>query len=122
MKDKYLLVVEDEEDTIVIFKIALEEAGFDHEVLFARTGEEAIQLLFGDNEEACSRIPELVILDINLPGLSGFDVLRAIRSHPECSKLSVLICSSSGDSKDIDSAYQLQANGYVVKPSAIYDW
>lgn len=82
----------------------------------ARDGAEAIDYL-----EACDQgdgppWPELVLLDLNLPKLSGFEVLERIKSDPVLRRIPVIVLSTSSSPSDVAQAYQLQANAYVTKP------
>ena len=63
----------------------------------------------------------MMFLDVKMPAATGFDVLRWVREHPECSVLPTLMLSSSGDEGDVELAYELGANGYFVKPPHLDD-
>ena len=65
--------------------------------------------------------PSVMFLDVKMPGATGFDVLRWVREHPECSVLPTLMLSSSDDENDVKLAYELGANGYFAKPATLND-
>jgi CheY-like chemotaxis protein len=68
-------------------------------------------------EDAHAALPDLVLLDWKLPGLSGNDVLLRLRAHQDLRKIPVLVFSTSGEDEDVHSAYRAHANGYIKKPS-----
>lgn len=105
-----LLVVDDNPDDIEILKIALES--IDRNILLyeALDGETAIRML---RDEHCR--PNLILLDLKMPGMSGFDVLRIIRSEEKLKYLPVVICSSSALERDKSEAESAGANGYIGK-------
>ena len=84
----------------------------------ARDGEEAVQLLL--RNEPTAPLPDLILLDWNLPKISGDEVLRRVKQHPDLRKIPILVFSSSDADADILSAYANHANGYITKP-ADYD-
>ena len=86
---------------------ALSEAG--HESVGAADGEEALKLLK-------SVTVDLAIVDRNMPGISGVDVIRAIRANPKTAALKVLMCTGDSVTKDVEEAFAVGANDYVLKP------
>jgi two-component system, OmpR family, response regulator len=105
-----LLVVDDEESLADLLVEALSFQGYD--VTAARTGLEAL-----DAVEAAR--PDLIVLDVNMPGLDGFEVVRRLRSGEEA--LPVIMLTTSDDPKDIGASYSCGVNGYVLKPSRFED-
>ena len=114
-----ILLIEDNGDDIELIKIALESSPIQKNIVVATDGEEAIAYLFG-NPHSChgahKNRPDLIILDIQLPRISGFEVLRKIRANRETTSIPVVIFSSSMEEKDISSANCLCANSYIQKP------
>jgi len=94
---------------------ALEEHGVFCEVILIWDGERAVAFI-QDLEMADARCPDLVILDLNLPRVPGYDVLRRMRASARCGHVPVAILTSSTDRKDRESAAQLGANRYLSKP------
>lgn len=113
MKAKVVLLVEDsahdEMFTLRAFRKTLEFTS----VVVARDGEEAVGLL---NTESRGSRPDLILLDLKVPKLDGFEVLRHIREHRHLKLVPVVIMSSSGEERDVDRSYALGANSYIRKP------
>jgi CheY-like chemotaxis protein len=80
----------------------------------ARDGEEALQYI--EKWESGFPRPVVILLDLNMPKVGGLEVLRAIKTHPTFKTIPVVILTTSADSKDIKTAYDLGANSYIVKP------
>jgi len=114
-----ILYVEDDESDAFLFEHALEQAGVSQRLVILPTGKAAIEYLSGAGAYA-DRIehplPILALLDLNMPGMSGLEVLKWIRATPRISTLLVVMLSSSNQDADIHRAYQQGANGYLVKP------
>ncbi len=113
-----ILVAEDDESDVLLLRRAFKEAGLTQPVHFARDGHEAIEFLWGRRHGANDRAPALVILDLKMPRRSGLEVLHWIRAQNVLRCLPVLIFSSSARREDIERAYSLGANGFLVKPAS----
>jgi CheY-like chemotaxis protein len=114
-----ILLAEDEEDYVLLLRKAFIEAGIASPVYTVSTGPELIAYLKGDGKYASRDeypLPDLLLLDIKLPGYTGLEVLQWIRSQSGLSGLRVLILTSSEDMKDINEAYRLGANSFLLKP------
>lgn len=114
-----VLLVEDNPHDAELTMIALRKKGVDGNVFLVRDGAEALDFLFarGAFEGARTITPlKLVLLDLKLPKLNGFEVLEAIRKHADFAVMPVVIHSSSAVEADIKRAYELGANSYIVKP------
>lgn len=110
-----ILLVEDNPDDEELTRIAFRKARVSNEIVVARDGAEALELLFG----AGTRIePILIMLDLNLPKVEGLEVLRQVRSHDATTLVPVIILTSSKQQEDVTRSYQLRANAYVRKPVA----
>ena len=109
---KQILLVEDEQFLSTLLKNRLEKDGF--EVTLARDGEEAVNLLKTVK-------PSLVLLDLILPKMSGFDVLEAINSDPQLHKAPVMIISNLGQESDIERGKELGAVDYFIKAKISID-
>lgn len=116
--EKTILLVEDNPDDIELTIRALKKANIKNELIIARDGCEALDFLLqrGDWEDKERTLPQLVLLDLKLPRLSGLEVLKEIRANPSTRYLPVVILSSSGEEEDLVQGYQLGANSYVRKP------
>jgi len=113
-----VLVVEDREDDILLLRRAFRAAGILNPVMTVRSGEEAIWYLAGEGKY-WSRIefplPRLILLDLKMPEMDGFEVLEWIRSRKEFSAITVIVLTSSKEIKDVKRAYELGANSFIVK-------
>jgi chemotaxis family two-component system response regulator Rcp1 len=111
-----LLVVEDSLSFLYLIREAFSARGDIHwELTIAMDGEEALRLLF-EEENGNVPLPNLVLLDWNLPKVSGSEVLQRIKQHDKLRRIPVLVFSSSESDEDIHTAYDNHANGYITKP------
>jgi CheY-like chemotaxis protein len=119
-----ILYVEDEEADVVLLEHVLKKVGIQNPLQAVKDGKLAKDYLAGEppfHNRGRHPLPGLVLLDLNLPYWSGFEVLEWIRQQPQLRRLPVLIFSSSNRPDDIARAYDAGANGYVVKPNALAD-
>jgi two-component system response regulator len=115
-----ILQVEDDEGDVLLLRHAFETVGITNPVRLARDGQMAIDYLGGVGEFANRDLypePCLVLLDLKLPRLDGFQVLEWIAQQPKWKHLAVVVFSSSALTRDIERAYALGANSYIEKPS-----
>lgn len=108
----HILLVEDSQDDIELTLRALNR-NVELAVTVVRDGAEALSYLLGKAERS---LPDLVLLDINLPKLSGLDVLKALRGHAETALLPVVMLTTSREERDVVASYRGGANSYVRKP------
>ncbi len=116
--DNFILSIEDNSDDILLFGLAFRKAKLSARVEFLTDGEKAISYF---SPMPAKALPLLLLLDLKLPKKSGFEVLAWLRSQPALQRLPVIILSSSSQPEDIDQAYDLGANSYLVKPANIDD-
>jgi len=114
-----VFLVEDNEADVFLFKRAISEWKNPHQLTIARDGEEAIKLL---NRDEKSAVPALIVLDLNLPKLSGFDVLTHIKKTPSLSSIPTVIYTGSNNQEEAERAYQLKADRFVQKPSDLKEY
>lgn len=117
--EKVVLIVDDNPDDIALTLRALKRNGLACQIEVVRTGEEALDWLYAKGEYAGRNInqkPFLILLDMHMPGISGLDVLKKIRSKGETKYLPVVLFSTSQNPEDIAKSYDLGANSYVRKP------
>ncbi len=115
-----VLVAEDDEIDAFLLRRAFSRAGLEVPVKFVRDGQEAVDYLSAETgrpDRSSHALPGLVLLDLKMPRLDGFDVLKWLRQHPDLRRLSVVIFTSSNEPQDINLAYDLGANSYAVKPT-----
>jgi CheY-like chemotaxis protein len=119
-----ILYVEDEETDVMLLQHVFGKLGIDSPLKIVKDGREAKDYLAG-NEPFADRarypLPGLVLLDLNLPYWSGFQVLEWMRQQPQLRRLPVVIFTSSSRPDDIVRAYEVGANAYLVKPNALGD-
>jgi CheY-like chemotaxis protein len=112
-----LLLVEDNPDDVEIAIRALRKSRLINDIRVVRDGEEALSLLFPDGVRDLDQFrPDLILLDLNLPKVSGFDVLDRIKTSDELSSTPVIVLTVSEREEDIARAYRLGANTYITKP------
>jgi len=114
-----ILLVEDREDDVVLVRKAFEKAELANPVYVVRNGEEAVAYLTGDAAFANRNeypLPDLILLDLKMPKLDGFETLLWIRNQPGIRNIPIVILTSSEQLRDVTRAYALGANSYLVKP------
>jgi len=119
MADKVILLVEDNPDDVSLTFRAFKKNNFENAAVVACDGVEALNYLFGFGEHAdrdLSIMPSLVLLDIKLPLLNGFELLRKIRADERTRYLPVVMLTSSIQEEDVLEGYRLGVNSYVRKP------
>jgi two-component system response regulator len=125
MKHKTILLVEDNPDDEELTLLALKESNILNEVVVARDGAEALDYLFGAGKFAgrdSPILPQLVLLDLKLPKVSGLEVLERMRAHPSLQLIPVVVLTSSSEEDDIVNSYRLGANSYVRKPVEFHNF
>lgn len=115
MSQTLVLITDDDEDDRFFLRQAIKRHLKKATVCEAQNGEEAIKCL---NGEAAKADFSLVLLDINMPGMDGFEVLNAIRSSPSLKNIPTVILSTSGSSGQVKKAYEMGANAYIQKPTS----
>lgn len=119
MKDKIILLVEDNQDDEALTIRALEKGRIKNKLIVVRDGAEALDFLFckGAHSDRDPKVfPQVVLLDLKLPKVDGLEVLARIRSNERTRLLPVIILTSSREEKDLVAGYENGANSYIVKP------
>jgi two-component system response regulator len=119
MKNKIILLVEDNPDDETLTLRALKKSKILNELIVARDGAEALDFLFGTGAYAgrdTSIQPQLILLDLKLPKVDGLEVLKRLRADPRTALLPVTILTTSNEERDIITSYQLGVNSYIRKP------
>lgn len=121
MKTNYtIMVVEDEENDFYLLERAFKKNKITNPIQWMKDSMEALHYLKGEGIYANRKefpFPEIVILDLKTPRMTGLELLAWIRDHPECRVIPTIIMSSSKQDSDVQKAYELGANTYFVKPS-----
>jgi CheY-like chemotaxis protein len=118
-EDAVILLVEDRADDILLIQRAFQRAGVKNPMVVTRNGDEAIEYLSGQGmfrNRAEYPLPWLILLDLKMPRIDGFEVLKWVRSQPELRRIVVVVLTSSEEIPDVNRAYDLGANSFMVKP------
>lgn len=114
-----ILLAEDDEDYVLLIQQAFSKAHVPNPLYVVSTGQEALMYFKGEGKYANREeypLPELLLLDLKLPRYNGFEILAWIRSKPGLAALRVLVLTSSDQIRDVNDAYRLGANSFLVKP------
>ncbi len=122
MKPIHILLVEDNEGDIVLTTDALKDGKIKNTFSIVRDGWEAIQYLEKKEGYENAEIPDLILLDINLPKINGHKVLKHIKNSSTLRMIPVVMLTTSSDEKDIELSYQNHSNCYITKPVDINDF
>lgn len=114
-----ILLVEDNEGDIVLTTEALEVCQFGNELSVLRDGNDALHYLMTKSRLNSHELPDLILLDINLPKKNGHEVLQSVKNHPELKHIPIIILSTSSTEMDILKAYQEHASCYIIKPAEV---
>lgn len=118
-RNKVVLLVEDNPDDEELTRLAFDNSRLLNELVVVRDGAEALEYLFATgrySERNAERVPQVILLDLKLPKVSGLDVLRRIREDDRTQMIPVVVLTSSKEEEDIVRSYKLGANAYVRKP------
>jgi two-component system response regulator len=119
MTEREILLVEDNQDDEMLTRRAFKKNNILNELVVARDGVEALDYLFGTGAHAgrdITVVPQVVLLDLNLPRVGGLEVLRRIRGDDRTKLLPVVVLTSSKEDEDVVRSYSLGANSFVRKP------
>lgn len=114
-KKMMIMLVEDNPDDEELTLVAFEESRLLNEVVVARDGAEALEYLL-DPAGKGHALPHLILLDLNLPKVSGLEVLRKLRQNPRTRLLPVVMLTTSKEESDLINSYDLGCNSYIRKP------
>ncbi len=114
---KMILVADDDEDDCLLIKDALVDIGLDREVQFVSDGIELMVFL-----ENCARLPDLIVLDLNMPRKGGREVLKEIRDNSRFNKIPIVVLTTSEGSRDIALCSSLGAKLFITKPGMYSEW
>ncbi|HUR44510.1 MAG TPA: response regulator [Candidatus Saccharimonadales bacterium] len=119
---RLILIAEDDENDVDLLRCAIRCVNVLNPIQVVRDGLEAMHYLSGNGryaDRATFPFPGALFLDLKLPKLSGFEVLRWLKQHEECKVIPVMVLTGSGLEQDVTKAYQLGANSYMVKPGSL---
>src|SRR4051812_11872496 len=118
-EEALILLVDDRQDDVLLALHSFEKAGIKNPTRVVTDGDQAIAYLSGTGTYADRKeypLPMLILLDLKMPRVDGFEVLKWIRSHPGLAAIPVVVLTSSEDIRDVNLAYRLGANSFLVKP------
>ena len=122
MNPIHILLVEDNLADIMLTQEAFEEAQFPHHLHVARDGVEALAFLRQEGEFQGEAIPDVILLDLNMPRMNGIEALSIIKADQNLRHIPVIVLTTSRSDEDIWRSYNLHANAYVPKPVALSDF
>ncbi len=119
-----ILLIEDDPNDQILIRRAVKKANILNSVFVLGDGEKAIQYLSGEkdySDRSKHPLPILIILDLKMPKVSGLDVIEYVKKQPLIKRIPIIVLTSSKDTSDINSAYDLGVNSYLVKPVKFED-
>ncbi len=114
-----ILLVEDNRGDVILVQKAFGKASIDNHITVATNGNQAMDILRRRDNYADASVPDIILLDLNLPQKSGRSVLAEIKADEKLKRIPVIIMSSSRAEKDVVNSYELHANSYIVKPATL---
>jgi CheY-like chemotaxis protein len=124
MSDSSILLVEDSADDVFFMQRAWRNAGIAHSLNVVTDGQQALNYISGAGEfsdRSKFPLPAIILLDLKLPLVLGMDVLRWVKNQPALKSIVVIVLTSSTEQAEVDRAYRLGANSYLVKPPQTRD-
>lgn len=125
MSAKYILLVEDNLDEIFLTERAFAICQISDNLLVMQNGQDLLDYLYGQenhDDKILKKMPSVILLDLNLPKISGLDVLRRIRADDDTCMIPVIILTSSTDDYDISESYRLGVDEYIRKPTSFSEF
>lgn len=116
MNEVHILLVEDNEGDIILTTEAFKDMKLDNRISVVRDGEEALRFLKKEGEYMDASAPQLILMDINLPGIDGKQLLEMIKKDEELRDIPVVMLTCSDKDADISDCYDKQVNWYITKP------
>ena len=113
-----ILLVEDDQTHAFLVKKNLRRGGFENNIITIDNGEEALEFLFAEGRYIDRPLPDplLVLLDLNMPGINGYQVLERMKANPATSKIPVIVLTTTDEPREINRCYELGCNLYITKP------
>ncbi|MEO5330300.1 MAG: response regulator [Magnetococcus sp. THC-1_WYH] len=113
-----ILLIEDEASHAFLIRKNLRRGGFGNEIIVIDSGQEAMNFLFSEGNNAGKPLPNpmLVLLDLNMPGVNGYQILQRMKSDPSTREIPIIVLTTTDDQREINKCYELGCNMYVTKP------
>jgi two-component system, chemotaxis family, response regulator Rcp1 len=121
-KTVVIMLIEDDLGDQKLIRMSLREQRIANTPVVANSAEEAIDYLAKNKKSEIALMPDLILLDLNMPGMGGKEFLRRIKSDPDLEAIPVVILTTSDSDKDILESFKLQAAGYIKKPVSLNDF
>jgi len=115
LKDVNILLVEDDDIDVMVIKRAFSKLNINNKLHIAHDGLEALSILRGNVNKAALKAPYMILLDLNMPRMNGFEFLKELRSDPKLNKSIVFVLTTSSSEDDIHKSYSQYIAGYIVK-------
>jgi CheY-like chemotaxis protein len=112
----HILLIEDNEGDIILTTEAFKDMQLENHITVVKDGEEALQFLRRQDKYSDASLPQLILMDIHLPGINGKDLLEIIKQDEELKEIPVVMLTSSDKDADISDCYEKQVNWYITKP------
>ena len=119
---KHILLVEDNAGDVLLMQEAFEEINLTHTITVATNGLEALDIIFRRGNYADAKQPDLILLDVNLPGINGHEILIRAKSDEATRHIPILMLTTSTNPEDIKKSYRNFANAYIPKPIHLDDF
>lgn len=116
MNEVHILLIEDNEGDIILTTEAFKDMQLENKISVVRDGEEALCFLRKQDSYSDAATPQLILMDINLPGMDGKELLEMIKKDPELKEIPVVMLTSSAADEDISECYDKHVNWYITKP------
>jgi len=116
MKPLSFLLIEDDEIERMKFKRIFSKLGYQHSIIEALNGEEAIEIIDS------GKIPDIILLDLNMPKMNGLDFLRHFKKEEQLRYIPIVVLTTSNNHLEIKNCYKEGASGYIIKPLAYEDY
>jgi len=120
--DVGILLIEDDRVDIMTVQRAFKKNNFSNPLYVARTGVDALKMLSGDGKEKIDPPPGLILLDLNLPRMSGIEFLENMRKDPELQEIRIIVLTSSNEPRDRAAAFKYEVDDYIVKPHSFEEF
>jgi CheY-like chemotaxis protein len=114
-----ILLVEDDQLDAMDIKRSLDKLNVFYKLVVAKNGEEALEILKGDHETRLDDLPDIILIDINMPRMNGLEFLQILRETPEWKGIKCFMITTSDEKVDRETAKKLGVSGYIVKPFKI---
>lgn len=118
MKFNSIILVDDEQAHAILIERNLRRLGYKKDIIKLLRGQELLDLIFGLGNYEGSPLPDfpLILLDLNMPGKSGMDVLKEIKNNVDTQHIPIIVLTTSDDPTEIQQCYRLGCNAYIIKP------